>query len=286
MTLLDAHVHLWDRKRTILPWLREAASFRPIDRDFLLGDLIQALDQSAADGAVLVQAAHSVDETEWMLDLAQAAGDRLVGVTGWVDLLQGAARDLERLSAHSGYEKLRGIRHLTHVNPNDGFLSRSELDDALELLPDLGLVFELVVRPWQIDAASLRVSRHPSVQFVLDHLGKPPIGRDEMKQWRAAVERIARFPNVAAKISGVPIEGVNWQGWSDADVALPISVALEAFGPSRLMWGSDWPLANLVGGMRRWRDAVERAVISLTPAERNAVFAGTTTNIYGNEVCS
>ncbi len=267
---IDSHVHLWNRASDPQPWI-EPASMRAIDRDFTPGDLERMLDATGMDSAVVVQSTNSVAETRRLL---AHPSRRIAGVVGWVDLTADPGRPLDELD-RTAPGRLVGIRHLVHLDPDPAWLAQPALHGGLSQLAHRGLAFDLVVRPWQLPSAALLAHARPDVRFVLDHLGGIADTGDDAG-WAAGVRELARCPNTSAKISGLAgLVG------ADADrLRRVLDVALEAFGARRLMYGSDWPVAELGAGAPAWRAVVDNLIGELGPAERQAILSGTAAGFY------
>ncbi|ETK36824.1 amidohydrolase family protein [Microbispora sp. ATCC PTA-5024] len=269
---IDAHVHLWDRATDPQPWI-DPATMGVIDRDFAPADLGRMLDSTGVDAAVVVQSSNSAAETRRLLAHTDA---RIAGVVGWADLTGDVAAQLDGLGP-AARERLVGIRHLVHVDPDPAWLQRPDVGKALEQLGAHGLGFDLVVRWWQLPPAAAVVAAHPGVRFVVDHLGGLAESDDD-DGWEAGLRELATRPNVFAKVSG--LAGLV-SGGGGARLRRAVDVALEAFGPERLMYGSDWPLAELGAGPVAWRCAVDELVSELSQAERRAIMSGTASAFYG-----
>ncbi|MDN4613914.1 amidohydrolase family protein [Leifsonia sp. F6_8S_P_1B] len=278
MTVLDAHAHLWTRASTPQPWI-DPGSMAAIDRDFGVADLGEAQQAAGIDGALLVQSSNDLRETRDLLALVDGAAVR--GVVGWVDLEGDVAQQLEELGGGAGEVPagLVGIRHLAHQDPDPQWLGRPAVGRGLDALGDLGLPFDLVVLPAQLPLAAEVARAHPGTRFVLDHLGKPPLASGDLAAWRSDLAALGRLDNVVAKLSGLAIEG-DWAGWTVDDLREPVEAALAAFGPSRLMFGSDWPLVRLTRGLDAWLEALRTLLGDLSGDERAAVFAGTAERTY------
>ncbi|WP_440707954.1 amidohydrolase family protein [Herbiconiux sp. YIM B11900] len=284
--IVDAHAHVWDRTRTPIDWIDE--SLPEIDRDFSVPEL-ETVAQDAAtalgvriDGLVLVQALNDADETADLLAAAHGP------VVGWLDLdAPDAPGRLEALRAQPGGERLVGIRHLAHVDPDPEWLLRPAVSHGLDALADAGLGFDLVVRPWQLATAARVADAHPELRLVLDHLGQPPATAGEgadvdaenaFARWAADLAELARRPNVVAKISGVAVRG---GPASVAHLDRVGGVALEVFGPGRLMFGSDWPLVRLADDYIPWLAQYLDWSAALSADERRDIDAGTARDTYG-----
>ncbi len=276
MTVIDSHAHLWQRARTPQPWI-DAQTMSAIDRDFWIDDLVAMQQRAGIDGAVLVQSVNSLQETLDLLELAAVAdesGHAVLGVVGWVDLLGDASAQIAALKGARGGSHLVGIRHLAHQDPDPQWLASPDVD--LRSLAEMGLTFDLVVFPHQLDSAVTAVAANPDTRFVLDHLGNPPVLASSPGEWRSGVTRLAEFENVSVKISGI-LPHRTAGAWTIDDLREPVATALSLFGPERMMFGSDWPLVDLAADARSWIDVVR----TLIPVEHHAaVFGGTVRRFY------
>lgn len=232
---LDAHQHFWHYSPQEYGWID--ARMQRIARDFLPGDLAPSLAASALDGCIAVQAHSSLRETAFLLGLARQHAF-VKAVVGWADLCApDAAATVARLAQSPA---LRGLRHVVQAEPDD-FLLRTDFQRGVRTLSAHGLVYDILIYPRQLAAARAFVQALPGQPFVLDHLAKPDIAHGERAQWEPAFRALARFPNVACKVSGMVTEA-KWNGWRRDDFAYYLDVALDAFGEDRLLFGSDWPV--------------------------------------------
>ena len=270
---LDAHVHLWDRSTDPQPWI-DPATMAAIDRDFAPADLASMLDATGMAAAVVVQSTNSADETRRLL---AHESPRIAGVVGWLDLSGDPRPQLDRLDP-AARRRLVGVRHLVHLDPDPDWLGRPAVRAGLGRLAGCGLSFDLVVRWRQLPLSATVAQALPEVRFVVDHLGGIAEA-DDLAGWAAGLQALARLPNVWAKISGLAgLIGPPSTGSEGARRA--VEVALEAFGPDRLMYGSDWPVAELGAGAPAWRAAVDELTGGLSGAEREAILAGTASAFY------
>jgi L-fuconolactonase len=275
---VDAHHHLWDLKVRAQEWLR-APELKPIWRDFPLGEMEPVAREAGVDRTVLVQVAASTDETCEFLAYA-ACTPVIAGVVGWMDLTApDPEQALEYLGHAPGGGMLRGIRHLVQDEADPDWLDRADVRRALAAVADRGLVYDLLVRPPQAQAALRAVRALPGLTFVLDHLGKPPIASGELEPWAGWIRELAAEPNVVCKLSGMVTEA-HWDSWTVADLRPYAETAFEAFGADRMMFGSDWPVCNLAATYTEVFDAAVLLGSDLDEAGREAVFAGTATRIY------
>ena len=271
---LDAHVHVWNRTTDPQPWI-DPATMAPIDRDFSMADAEAMLDSVALDRAIVVQSSNSASETRRLLE---DATPRIAGVVGWVDLTDDVPRQLATLTP-AERSRLVGIRHLVHVDPDPEWLGTPAVARGFAVLGNEGLTYDVVVRWWQLPLVSRVAAAAPDVTFVLDHLGGPPIGTDDMRTWQAGLLGLARRDNVVAKLSGVAGE-IGSPTWNPVECLPAIDAAFDAFGPTRLMYGSDWPMVELVGGAPKWHAATRTWVASLAPSESDAIFGATAAATY------
>jgi L-fuconolactonase len=273
--LLDSHLHVWDLSVRDQPW---TAELPPLRRSFSLLDVSPALARHGIEGVVLVQTVCVPDETPEFLALA-AAGPPVAGVVGWTDLTSpGVADRLAGLRALPGGEALAGIRHQVQDEADPRWLCRDDVRRGLTAVAEAGLAYDLVVRPPQWPAVAQTARALPGLTFVLDHLGKPDPTRPPTPEWSSLVAELGALPNVAAKLSGLTSEAGD--GWSQATLAPPASALLEAFGPGRVMFGSDWPVCLLGGGYDATFEAMSVACGSLSADERAAVFGETARRVY------
>jgi L-fuconolactonase len=268
---IDAHVHLWNRATDPQPWI-DPVTMAAIDRDFAGADLGRMLDETGIDSAVVVQASNSLAETRRLL---ADPGPRTAGVVGWIDLTGDAGAQLDALAAGTR-GRLVGVRHLVHVDPDPDWLSRPDVGVALDELAARDLSFDLVVRAWQLPLAATVAAAHPGLRLVLDHLGGIADTADDA-EWEIGLRTLAARANVSAKISGLARLVTD----DPARLRKIVAVAVDAFGPHRLMYGSDWPLARLGAGPVAWRAAVDELIGDLSAGERDAIRSATASDCYG-----
>jgi L-fuconolactonase len=273
--IIDAHQHFWRYSPEEYGWIGERDT--ALRRDFLPDDLRAEMRAAGVDGCVAVQARGTVAETEWLLTLARE-NLFIVGVVGWAPLLEGdgARPALERLAAEPG---LRGVRVGAQGEP-PGFLLRDDLNAGVGLLRGLGRAFDILIYERQLPDAIGLVDRHPEQVFVLDHLAKPRARDGVTEPWATRLRDLARRPNVYCKVSGLVTEA-DREAWTEAGLRPYLETALAAFGPDRLMFGSDWPVCLLASSYGRWAEIVRRFAAPLTPSERDSLFGGAAKRAYG-----
>lgn len=272
---IDAHQHFWQFTEAEYGWIT-ANALVPLERDFLPADLRPLLDAHGIDGTVAVQARQTEEETRWLLSLADAH-PWIRAVVGWVDL---RAPDVAERLAALAHPRLAGLRHVVQDEP-DGFLADSAFRDGVRQVGRAGLVYDVLVYGRQMPQAADFCAALDAQPLVLDHLGKPDIaGGDGLDTWRAALAELGAMEHVTAKASGLVTEA-HWSTWTPADLVPFLDAALDAFGPGRLMFGSDWPVCTLAAPYDRVRAAVADWAAPLSADERAALFGGTAARVYG-----
>jgi L-fuconolactonase len=277
--LIDAHHHLWDPALRDYPWLAGDV-LAPIRRRYDTDTLRGQARAAGLSRTVLVQTVPDIGETVEFLATADANRDLIAGVVGWVDLTDPAVPDtLARLRAEPGGDLLTGIRHQAQDEPDPEWLARPDVVAGVRAVTAAGLAYDLLVLPHQLPSAISVAGQVPDGRFVLDHAAKPPIAAGDLAPWAGLLGRLAALPNVACKLSGLVTEA-DWQAWSAAGIQPYADVVLGAFGSDRVMFGSDWPVCELV------TDYAEVAVLAtdlcskLDDQERARVFGGTAIEWY------
>jgi len=275
---IDAHQHLWRYSPEEYPWI--GTGMERIARDFLVADLEAVARPEGFAGSVAVQARQSLAETRWLLELA-ASHPFIRGVVGWVDLRsERVGEQLAEFADRRVYPTFVGVRHVVQDEPDPRFLSGAAFVRGLRQLPTFGLTYDLLLYPTQLPAASELAGMLPGQPFILDHLAKPRVKTGEIAEWRRDIEALARHDNVSCKVSGLVTEAA-WQGWKAADFRPYLDVVLAAFGPERLMVGSDWPVCLVAGSYADVVGIAREFFSCLTPAEQAEVAGGTARRIYG-----
>jgi len=274
--IVDAHHHLWDLSVRDQDWITDPP-MGVIRRSFLEPDFIAAAPDVST--SVLVQTVCVPEETPEFLAIA-ASSDVVGAVVGWTDLTSAAVGDaLAELVDRPDGSWLRGIRHQVQSEPDPEWLCRKDVWHGLAQVGAAGLLYELLTVPHQLPAARRTVAALPQVQFVVDHCSKPAIGSDP-GEWAELVRSLAAHENVTCKLSGLVTEA-DWKSWSVADLRPYFEVVLDAFGPERLMFGSDWPVCLLAATYDEWLDAARELVSELSPDEQAEIFSGTARRVYG-----
>jgi L-fuconolactonase len=274
--MIDAHHHLWKYSPAEYGWI--TPQMPAIRRDFLPAQLEELMHHFGIEGTVAVQARQTLEETSWLLSLAEKH-PLIRGVVGWVPLTEGAGvkRHLERFAGNHG---LRGVRHVIHDEADPRYILRDDFNAGVRALREFGLRYDILIFERHLPAAIEFVDRHPNQVFVLDHVAKPRIKERIISPWDRNMRELAKRQNVYCKLSGMATEA-DLERWTPEDLQPYIDVALAAFGPRRLMYGSDWPVLLLAGDYARWFGTVSNAISKLSKAEQERIMGGTAAEAYG-----
>jgi L-fuconolactonase len=275
---VDAHHHVWDLSVRDQDWIT-GTELQPLRRDFTLTDLEPQARAAGVDRTILVQTITVAEETPEFLALA-AHHELIAGVVGWTDLTRpDVADELARLRELPGGRYLKGIRHQVQGEADPEWLLRPDVRRGLAAVAGAGLVYDLVVLPHQLPACVRAAADHPELTFVLDHLGKPPIATGALEPWASAVGRLAALPNTVCKLSGMVTEA-DPAKWTVDDLRPYADTVLDAFGPRRLMFGSDWPVCTLAAAYGQVVDTASELVRRFGADEQAEVFGGTAARVY------
>jgi len=273
---IDSHQHFWAINDTDYVWMGDEHA--AIKRDFLPSDLAPLMAAVGIDGCVAVQARQMVEETSWLLGLAEQ-NDFIQGVVGWVPLLENAGAPwLEKFASHP---KLTGVRHVVHDEPDDDFILRKDFNAGIKQLANHGLVYDILIFAKHLPQTIRFVDRHPEQAFVVDHIAKPNIRMRQFDQaWADKISELAQRENVSCKLSGMITEVLDTE-W-DVELLLPYcKTVIEAFGTQRVMFGSDWPVCQLRGTYHEWTLAVSAMTSTLSTDEQSAIWGGNAARVYG-----
>ena len=245
-------------------------------RDFLPADLKPEMDRAGIDACIAVQARQSLEETRWLLELADA-NPFIAGVVGWVDLQAEDAR--EQLEPLAGRSRLVGIRHVVQAEADDRFLLRPAFCRGVSMLEDVELAYDILIYPRHLGVAAEFVSRFMRQRFVIDHMAKPGIRVGEMDEWERGIRALAQFPQVCCKVSGLITEA-DWGRWTEDDLRPYLDVVFDAFGAGRLMAGSDWPVCIVAGDYSRTMAVLAHYLSDRPERDRAAVMGGNAMRFY------
>ena len=269
---IDSHMHFWRYTAAEYAWIE--SNMTPLQRDFMPADAWSEMQRAGIDACVAVQVRQTLDETRWLLTLADQYSF-IAGVVGWVDL---RSADVEAQIESVKHPKLVGVRHIVQAEPDD-FLEEDGFRRGIAHLGRHGLAYDILIYARQFRAAIDFATAFPDGRFVLDHLGKPDIRANGFDTWRRDLDRIAALPNVTAKLSGLVTEA-DWNRWTIEDLHRYVNAALDAFGPDRLMIGSDWPVCTLAGDYDEVLDVVRTAISGRPAEEQDAIFGGTAQRLW------
>jgi L-fuconolactonase len=272
--VIDAHQHFWAYEAREYAWIGE--KLKALRRDFLPADLKKLQAGLGFKGSIAVQARQSLEEARWLLELASVE-ESILGVVGWVDLCSAGAG--EQLKGFAGNPKFKGVRHVLQDEADDAFMLKPEFLRGLEAVQRLGLSYDILIYPRQLGAAFEAARRFPGLAFVLDHIAKPEIRDKKMEPWKEGLLKLASLPNVSCKLSGMVTEA-DWNAWKQADFEPYFAAVLKAFGPARLLFGSDWPVCTLAADYKRTFDLAAALAAPLEPASRAAIFGGNAARFY------
>jgi L-fuconolactonase len=271
---IDAHHHLWKYNARDYVWMND--SMMTLRRDFLIPELEDLMREAGVEGTVAVQARQTIAETEWLLKLAEHH-PFILGVVGWVPLAElDAGLTLDRLVHHS---RLKAVRHVLHDEPDDFYMLNDDFNRGVDLLQSYRLAYDILIFERHLPQTIAFVDRHPGQIFVIDHIAKPRIRDGVMSPWRERMEDIAKRENVYCKVSGMTTEA-DWNTWSPDMLRPYFDVVLSAFGPERLMFGSDWPVLTLAGNYKTWMNTFHSFVCELSVDEQQSVNRNTAIAAY------
>lgn len=272
---IDAHHHLWKYTAAEYGWLD--GPMGRLQRDFLPHDLTRETAAAGIDGTVVVQARQTVEETHWLLNLADTC-DAIRGVVGWAPI---ASPDFPAMMEEfAGRPKLKGLRHVIQGEKDERYILREDFNAGIRAIEGSGLVYDILIYERHLPQTIEFVDRHLNQAFVLDHMAKPLIAAGEMEPWARLMRELAQRENVRCKVSGLATEA-NWTAWNAETMRPYLDVVVEAFGPKRLMAGSDWPVCLVASQYRQWFEMLRHYFAGFSREEQNAVFGGTAIEVYG-----
>ena len=265
--VIDSHQHFWQVGRFDYPWMSSGI----LCRDYLPADLAPIIQTNRT---VLVQASNSVAESRWLLELANT-NSFIAGVVGWVDLANPDTQ-LDELCADP---KFKGVRHLVESEPDDDWLVRPAVLAGLKQLAARGLSYDLLVHTRHLKHVPFIAESCPDLPLVIDHLAKPPIARNEIKEWSRAFKPLANYPNINCKLSGLVTEA-NWSSWQTDDLRPYVDIALESFGVDRMMFGSDYPVCLLAASYDRVLESSQEILKHVSDSDRDKIFTRNAEKFY------
>jgi|SRR6187402_592451 len=274
MRLIDSHQHFWRYSPEEYEWIDESMS--RLRADFLPKDLAPEMASACVDACVAVQARQTLEETEWLLDLAKTS-PFIAGIVGWAPIA--APEFPEILSRIGANHKLKGMRHVVQAEPDVRFLLQPAFREGIREITRAGLVYDILILPHQLPQTIEFVDEHPQQSFVLDHAAKPPLRSGDLGEWERDFRELARRENVCCKLSGLVTEA-EWTTWTEESLRRVFDLMLQVFTPHRMMAGSDWPVCTVAVSYGDWWSLLRRWMTELSRAEQGVVLAGTAERIY------
>jgi L-fuconolactonase len=272
---IDSHHHFWHYSSEEYGWIDDSLSV--LRRDFFPADLEREIKAAGIDGVISVQARQKIEETNWLLSLADE-NDFIKGVVGWVPLVDPMLRDT--LEQVAGHRKLKAVRHVVQGERDDKFILRDDFNAGIAALADYGLVYDILILERHLPYTIQFVDRHPEQVFVLDHIGKPQIKLNMIDEWAANLCQLSQRSNVYCKFSGLVTEA-DFDNWTMEQFKPYWDMVLAAFGLERVMFGSDWPVCTAASEYSRWFETVMQLAVQLSPAEQAQLYGETAMRVYG-----
>jgi len=276
--VIDAHQHFWQYQPVKHAWIDD--SMAVLKRDFLPVDLASIYQHNGIDGCVAVQADQSLEENDFLLNLANQHSF-IKGIVGWEDFR--AANIAERLESYKEIPLMKGFRHVVQAEADTNFLLRNSFMEGLGHLAKHGFTYDILVFPHQLGSVLELVRKMPNQKFVIDHLAKPYIKDGFFDGWATMMAAIAKYENVYCKMSGMITEA-NLTSWTPSDFEPYMQVILENFGAKRILFGSDWPVCLLAGNYAAVKDLVANFINTLSDSEQQAIWGGNAIQFYGLKI--
>ncbi|PKQ64290.1 amidohydrolase [Labilibaculum filiforme] len=271
---IDAHQHFWNYCPEKHSWISDEMAV--LKNDFMPKDLKIHLEAIDFDGCVAVQADQTEAETDFLIDLANQ-NPFIKGVVGWVDLRAANLRD--RLVHYSKFPVVKGFRHVVQDEQDDNFIIGEEFCNGIAMLEEFGFTYDILIFAKHLIPSVEFAAKFPNQKFVLDHIAKPEIKDQKIEIWAEGIQKLASFPNVSCKLSGIVTEA-DWANWTEADIIPYLNVVFDAFGPERLMIGSDWPVCTLAGSYQKVMNLIIEKIKKYTTSEQEAILGGNAIEFY------
>ena len=273
MKIIDTHQHFWKYDPVNYSWIND--DMQVIRRDFLPGDLATVLHENKVQGCIAVQADQTEEETDWLILLA-AKNDFIKGIVGWVDLRSDKIE--ERLLHYTQFKKLKGFRHVLQ-GEEPSFMLQKDFLNGISQLDEYGFAYDILIFPYQLEAALQLVEQFPQQRFVVDHVAKPYIKDGKIDEWKAGIEKLAQHQYLYCKISGMVTEA-DWHHWTAEQLKPYLDVVVESFGIDRIMFGSDWPVCLVASSYSKWLETVQNYFESFSKEDQEKVFSSNAIKFY------
>lgn len=272
--IIDTHHHFWNYNPVEFDWIDDEMAV--IRKSFMPEDLKSTLAKTEVEGVISVQARQSQEETDWLLKLVDE-NDFIKGIVGWMPLVESKVDEI--LEKYSANKWLKGVRHVVQGEPDPEFILRKDFNRGISFLKKYNLVYDILITENQLPNTIRFVDQHPDQQFVLDHIAKPKIRTNEIHAWSKNLKELGRRENVSCKISGMVTEA-NYKTWNEEQLQPYFDVVLDAFGPSRLMFGSDWPVCLVAVEYQNWLNLVKKVVSGFSLQEQELIYFKNAEKIY------
>nr|WP_319999776.1 amidohydrolase family protein [uncultured Draconibacterium sp.] len=272
--IIDTHHHLWNYNPVEFDWIDDEMA--AIRKSFLPADLQATLANTGVEGVVTVQARQSLEETNWLLKLA-SENDFIKGVVGWVPLADESIQQI--LEEYKSSPWLKGVRHVVQGEPDPEFILGKDFNKGISLLKNYNLVYDILIFEHQLANTIRFVDQHPEQQFVVDHIAKPKIKKNELEPWAKNIKELAKRENVSCKISGMVTEA-DYKLWTEEQLNPYFETILEAFGSSRLLFGSDWPVCLVATNYSNWLELVKKTISNFSKEEQDFILYKNAQRIY------
>jgi len=272
--IIDSHQHFWQVGRFDYPWM--SSEVEVLYRDYMPETLEPILQRCGVSKTVLVQASNSLEETRWLLELADS--NRFIGgVVGWVDLT--SSNVTHQLAEFTKHPKFKGVRHLVESEPDDDWLVQPDVLQGFAVLASFGSTFDMLVHTRHLKHVKTVAQRCPGLSIVIDHMAKPPVSLGQLDEWSKDIAEVAAFPNVHCKLSGLVTEAT-WSSWTTDDLRPFVEYVLSVFGPERMMFGSDHPVCLLAASYDRVLESFQSILAELPADDRSRIFATNAEQFY------
>ncbi|MCR9016605.1 amidohydrolase family protein [Aquiflexum gelatinilyticum] len=275
---IDSHQHFWKYDPMVHSWMDD--SMKSIQRDFLPYDLKPILEETGFDGCIAVQASQTETENSFLLSFAHQ-NNFIKGIVGWVDLQSNNI--IDRLDHYSQFQKIKGFRHILQDEPDIDFMLHPSFINGISKLNQYGFTYDILIYPDHLPNAFTLAKSFPNQLFVIDHLAKPKIKKQEIANWSKQIKKIAALENVFCKVSGMVTES-DWNNWKEENFKPYLDIVLDAFGIERLMYGSDWPVCTLSSSYQNTLKIVREYFSKLSFSEQELFFGGNATSFYNLDV--
>ncbi len=272
--VIDSHHHFWKYDPVEYDWIDD--QMKIIRKDFLPENLDKEISNAGVDGVVTVQARQCIEETEWILKMA-SENNFIKGVVGWLPIADNSFKD--HLVKYTANDKLVALRHVIQGEPDDNFILGENFNAGISLIKDYDLVYDILIFERHLPQTIEFVKQHPNQMFVLDHIAKPLIAKNELSPWKENMKELAKLDNVYCKMSGMVTEA-DFTNWTEEQLKPYFDVVIEAFGSTKLMFGSDWPVCLVGVEYKKWFELVKKQIMKLSIDEQEAIIGGNAIKAY------